>query len=107
MSHFSFCNPAFSTNLYVKASYKCQFLIKSDIIIAAGEELSKIDFNDVNSLLPDDELGVGHKILLYLSEEEDYFDSSMKVIFLIMESKNFSYITIVILSSLMMNLWMM
>ena len=55
--------------------------IKCDIIIAAGKELSQIDLNDANSLLPDEELGVGHKTLLYLSEEEDYFDSSVKEIF--------------------------
>lgn len=53
--------------------------MKSDIIIAAGEDLSKIEF-DVNSLLPYAGLAVGQKTLLYISE--DYFDLSTKVNFI-------------------------
>ena len=57
------------------------FLGRFDTIKAAEDDLSKVKLDDTTVQLPDDQLGIGHKIWAYLSEEEDYLDSNVNSIF--------------------------
>ena len=55
--------------------------IKSDVIKAAGEDISNINVGDESNELTDEELGIGHKAWGFISEEEDYMDSNAQQLF--------------------------
>ena len=84
-------NAAFQSTLVMLPSLKSEvkrmlriFLgrfIKSDVVKAAGEDLSSISIGDEENELTDEELGIGHKAWEFISEEEDYMDSNVTRIF--------------------------
>ena len=53
-------------------------LIQARVIKAAGDDFGNIDLDDITLELPNEELGIGHKTWEFLSEEEDYLDSTAK-----------------------------
>ena len=55
--------------------------IKADAIQGVEGNLSIIDLSDKTLHLSDDEMGVGHEAWAYISEEEDFIDSSVRNIF--------------------------
>ena len=55
--------------------------IKPNVIKDTGDDFDQLDLDDTTLQLPNEELGIGHKTWAYISEEEDYFDSTTKRIF--------------------------
>ncbi len=60
-------------------------MIKADVIKTAEDDFSKINLGDTTLELPNEELGIGHKMWAFLSEKEDHLDSTVKRIFFLVE----------------------
>ena len=55
--------------------------MKSDVIKAAGEDINNINVEDEGNEVTDNELGIGHKAWEFMSEEEDYMDPNVQLLF--------------------------